>query len=331
MSFSRQQYAKVAPTLPTGDPIASYATYAQAQQAIAYLADQHFAVESLTIVGTNLTSVERVTGRLSYGRVAIAGAMSGAWFGLFVGLLLTMFGGAGAASGVWLSSIAIGAGFGLLFSVLSYAMTRSRRDFTSSSQIVASQYAVLCAGEHATEARRLLIASPVGLGQGGFGVVAQPMPSQPAFPVAPTALPPVPPPAPSADLKPYFGPTVTGSGATNPSGQPVSTATGLPSLSPAPSVLPNAPVAAPPKVDPRWVDADGKPKFGALAADHPGVELPNQTAPSPAPAPVATPPVAIGVVPPVEPSVGDQPQRNQGSKKKKDPWENDPFAPPPRK
>jgi hypothetical protein len=35
--------------------------------------------------------VERVIGRLTWGRVLLSGAASGAWFGLFVGLLLGLF------------------------------------------------------------------------------------------------------------------------------------------------------------------------------------------------------------------------------------------------
>jgi len=271
MSISRQQYAKVAPTMPTGEPIASYPTYAEAQKAIAHLVEQHFPVEALTIVGTDLRSVERVTGRLSYGRVALAGAMSGAWFGLFVGLLMSMFGGAGVATGVGFISVLIGAGFGLLFSVLSYGLTRSRRDFTSSTQIVASQYAVLCMPEAAYEARRLL---------GGHSFA-------PAAAVAPLVRPVVPPTAPVSELSTYHAPE-----GERPVGVPV----------------------APPKIDSRWTTEDGKPKFGALAADHPGVELPKAPPEKPAE-------VVIPVLPPVV-------TPDQGGKK--DPYDKDPFAPPKR-
>ena len=43
------------------------------------------------IVGTELKQVERVTGRLTYARAAMAGAASGLWMGLFVGFLLSLF------------------------------------------------------------------------------------------------------------------------------------------------------------------------------------------------------------------------------------------------
>ncbi|AEG43600.1 general stress protein [Isoptericola variabilis] len=163
MTFSRSSAPRV-PTPPRGDEVAAYDTYLEAQQAVDFLSDEKFPVQHVTIVGTDLRMVERVTGRLTYGRVALAGALSGAWFGFFVGLLLTFFGGP-EAGGVIFAAIALGAGFGLLFSVLSYAFTGGSRDFTSQSQIVASTYAILCATEHAGEARSLLLKSPGGLGK----------------------------------------------------------------------------------------------------------------------------------------------------------------------
>ncbi|OLT52470.1 hypothetical protein BJF88_13610, partial [Cellulosimicrobium sp. CUA-896] len=181
------------PTPPRGDAIASYATYLEAQRAVDYLSDNKFAVEVVTIVGTDLRMVERVTGRLTYGRVALAGAASGAWFGLFVGLLLYMFSGQG---GYVLTGLGIGAGFGLLFSVLSYALTQGRRDFTSQSQIVASAYAILCAPERAGEARQMLSRMPEAAG----GVRA------PAAPANPTWGTPQPPPAQGAPQAGAAGP-----------------------------------------------------------------------------------------------------------------------------
>src|SRR3979409_2292355 len=79
------------PTPPTGWPIGSYATYAEAQLAWGHLADNQFPVAEVTIVGVDLMLVERVLRRLTWGRVIGQGAASGAWFGLFVGVLLSLF------------------------------------------------------------------------------------------------------------------------------------------------------------------------------------------------------------------------------------------------
>lgn len=150
------------PTLPKGVAVADYATYLEAQKAVDYLSDHEFPVQLVTIVGTDLRMVERVTGRLTYARVAMAGAASGAWFGLFVGLLLSLFSPGTTLLQTVLPALLIGAGFGMLFGVISYAFTGGRRDFTSTSQIVASRYSVLCEEEQAARARQMLAETPGG-------------------------------------------------------------------------------------------------------------------------------------------------------------------------
>ncbi|MGA9716566.1 MAG: general stress protein, partial [Aeromicrobium sp.] len=68
-----------------------YDDYAAAQKAVDYLSDEEFPVHDVLIVGTDLKQVERVTGRLTWARVLMAGAGSGAWLGLLIGLLLSVF------------------------------------------------------------------------------------------------------------------------------------------------------------------------------------------------------------------------------------------------
>lgn len=176
-------------TQPQGETVAAYDTYAQAQRAVAHLADKDFPVRLVTIVGADLRMVERVTGRLSYPRAALGGFLTGAWLGLFVGLLLSLFSEAGSGTPI-LSAILIGGAFGMLFSVVTYSMTRRRRDFTSTSQIVASSYAVLCKAEQANKARNLL--REIGGVQSGW----------PARPVPPTPVTTTASPGPSAAYPP---------------------------------------------------------------------------------------------------------------------------------
>ncbi|WP_336924117.1 general stress protein [Aquipuribacter sp. SD81] len=172
------------PRLPTpfhGERIATYDTYEQAQRAVDYLSDEKFPVQKVAIIGTDLRMVERVTGRLNYPRVAGAGAASGAYFGSFVGLLLLLFGSGGID--VLLAAALIGAGFGMLFGVISFSFTGGRRDFTSASQIVASQYQVVAVADVANQARNVLRNLPnsgVDAGPAGFG--GQQPPSQPSQP-----------------------------------------------------------------------------------------------------------------------------------------------------
>jgi hypothetical protein len=143
------------PTPPTGWPIGSYAKYEDAQRAVDFLADSEFAVQDVTIVGVDLMMVERVVGRLSWGRVLGNGAASGAWFGLFVGLLLSFFTN---ATPLWpiLLGLGIGLLFGIGFAAVAYSSTRGRRDFSSTSQLVAGRYDVLCEPRSAEQARDML-------------------------------------------------------------------------------------------------------------------------------------------------------------------------------
>lgn len=150
------------PTPPTGWPVGSYATYEEAQRAVDHLADSAFPVQDVTIVGVDLMLVERVIGRLTWGRVLGSGALSGAWFGLFVGLLLSFFSTSTNPLGPILVGLISGIVFGIVFAAVGYGATRGRRDFTSSSQMVAGRYDVLCQPRNAEKARELLAKLALG-------------------------------------------------------------------------------------------------------------------------------------------------------------------------
>ena len=143
------------PTLPKGDILGTYETYLEAQAVVDRLSKADFEVKQLAIVGNDLKTVERVTGKLSYGRAAIAGAASGAWLGLFLGLVLVVF-LASTNFGFLAAAALIGAGFGMLFGIVSYAIGRRRRDFTSTHQVLASNYQVIIAPALTAKARDLL-------------------------------------------------------------------------------------------------------------------------------------------------------------------------------
>jgi hypothetical protein len=247
MSFTGGPRVPKTPTLPQGETVASYGTYLEAQQAVDLLSDKQFPVQLVTIVGTELKMVERVTGRLSYPRVALTGFGSGAWFGMFVGLLFVL---TSANGGILLTSILVGGGFGLLLSVILYATTGGKRDFTSQSQIVASQYALLCARERAHEARALLVEHG---GSRGLGAPVPPVPQ--GRPSDPSAT--YPQPVPGAVVPPV---------APQP-GQPVQ-----PPAEPRYGQLAQPPVAAPapqpgvtpPGATPAEVTPPAEPRYGQL-------------------------------------------------------------------
>src|SRR5215212_9652081 len=124
------------PEQPSGLPIGSYPSYTKAQEAVDYLADNKFPVENVTIVGTDLRLVERVTGRLTKSRVVRAGAMTGAIWGLFIGAVVSLFGSSEGSFVVPFVTALIGAGFGAISGTMAYAATGGKRDFTSTSGVV---------------------------------------------------------------------------------------------------------------------------------------------------------------------------------------------------
>ena len=89
-----------------------FETYPEAQRAVDYLSDNGFPVQNLLIVGTDLKQLERVTGRLTRGRVALGGALSGAWLGAFVGLVFSLFDDSSALARL-ISTVVFGAVSGL--------------------------------------------------------------------------------------------------------------------------------------------------------------------------------------------------------------------------
>jgi hypothetical protein len=165
------------PTPPSGFAVAAYPTYLQAQRAVEHLTRNDFSVQDVTIVGSDLQMVERVTGKLTAGKMIGAGAASGAWMGLFVGMLMSFFSPVqGGVLLLILVSVVVGALFGAAMGWLGFSMTKGRRDFTSSSQVVARRYDLLCEPRSAETARNLLARMELG----GANAPAPHAPPQPS-------------------------------------------------------------------------------------------------------------------------------------------------------
>ncbi|MBF4620333.1 general stress protein [Clavibacter sp. VKM Ac-2542] len=167
------------PKLPKGEPVATYETYDEAQKAVVTLAEADFPVTQVSIVGNELTSVERVTGKLTSARAAVAGAASGAWLGLFLGLVTFLFSPVPNISFV-VGAVIIGVGFGAIYGIVSYSITRRRRDFTSVMQVTATSYSVVVEPDSMHRARNVL-----GIGGASTSVYGEPVVT------APPAAPPV--------------------------------------------------------------------------------------------------------------------------------------------
>lgn len=145
---------------PQADQVSlgSFGTYAAAQRMVDYLADHHFEVEHTQVIGSDLRMVEQITGRLTWPRALLSGVAGGAWFGVFVGVLLSVL-----TDTTFLAAITWGPGWGVafggIFAAVRYALTGGRRDFTSRSATIPSRFEVLVATPYADHARTVLAAA----------------------------------------------------------------------------------------------------------------------------------------------------------------------------
>lgn len=138
------------------ETIARFPNYAEAQAVVDTLSDREFDVSTVKIVGEGLRSEEYVTGRLTKGRAALAGLGSGAWLGLFIGILFGLFAPAFGWLSIILWSVVIGAVWGAIFGFVAHLATGGKRDFKSVRTTAADTYLVQVQAERANEAITVL-------------------------------------------------------------------------------------------------------------------------------------------------------------------------------
>ncbi|GAA2172257.1 hypothetical protein GCM10009846_09490 [Agrococcus versicolor] len=160
--------------LPDGVVVASYPTYAEAQAAINTVSESDTDIRGLAIVGNDLKLVERVMGRLTWGKVALTGLMRGLSFGVFFALAIYLLMPESLQSALILPLL--GAAIGILLAIVTHAMTRKRREFSSVQQVMASRYDIVAPREIAGRAMHVL----------GQRDAPAPVTAPAAAPVAPT-------------------------------------------------------------------------------------------------------------------------------------------------
>ncbi|MEX3598504.1 general stress protein [Kocuria carniphila] len=138
------------------ETIARFPDYAEAQAVVDQLSDKEFDVSTIKIVGEGLRSEEFVTGRMTKGRAALAGLGSGAWFGLFIGILFGLFAPGFGLISIILWSMVIGAIWGAIFGFVAHLATGGKRDFKSLKTMAAETYLVQVQASRANEAMSVL-------------------------------------------------------------------------------------------------------------------------------------------------------------------------------
>lgn len=144
--------------MPKGQVIGKFTEYAEAVSFVEALINHGFPSGAIAIVGKDLRSVERVRGKMTYGRIAISGAMTGSWLGLIIGLFLSSSAptDGNPTTGSMFSYVLIGAGIGMLINLMRFAIARNRRGFISQSSVVAGKYEVQVPSDLADQAERAI-------------------------------------------------------------------------------------------------------------------------------------------------------------------------------
>ena len=139
----------VASQLPNGTPVAEFNIYTDAVSYVERLIRGDFPATAIAIVGSDLSTVERVKAKISYGKIALNGAMTGLWLGLFMFLIFGTTDNAGTSTPVFTLSTAllVGAGFGMLWQVIRFSLSKGKRGFSSGSLVVAKKYEVVIPSE----------------------------------------------------------------------------------------------------------------------------------------------------------------------------------------
>ncbi|GAA1958954.1 general stress protein [Microbacterium deminutum] len=138
-----------------GQAVASFPTYEAAQKAVSTLIAADIPARDIAIVGQNLRSVERVTGRLGYASAARSGAINGMLLGLLFSAVLVI-GSPSVPIQAFVGVLFVGIAIGMLLSIVTYSFVRRRRDFASVMQVVADRYEVTVGAGSIQRARQVL-------------------------------------------------------------------------------------------------------------------------------------------------------------------------------
>jgi hypothetical protein len=136
--------------------LADVSTYAQAELLVDRLSDAGFPVERVRIVGIDLYGVEKIAGRMTTGRAALAGAATGAWVGLMISLLFSVFTTGAGWLVLLLGGLIIGSLWGAAFGIFAHWTIGGARNLASIRNLQAVRYAVQVEAAHADDARSIL-------------------------------------------------------------------------------------------------------------------------------------------------------------------------------
>lgn len=163
-----------------GEKIAEHATYQGAQKTVSQLIEADIPAKDIAIVGRGLRSVETVTGRLGYAAAARSGAINGILLGLLFSAIFVL-GTPNAAIQLFVGVMFVGIAVGMMMSLITYALVRRRRDYTSITQVIADNYEVTVLPRSIHRAREIVGRSVSPAAVGVPAPAAPPMTDVPAY------------------------------------------------------------------------------------------------------------------------------------------------------
>ena len=132
--------AQIGSPLPQGQLVGNYTSYEAAMVAIDKAVDAGVDPRFLSIVGRDLRSVYRLRHRPSYAAVAGRAALQGAFFGVFIGLLISMMSGGQDLAMTIGSTVVMGAVIWVLFGVIGEMMRRRQLKYAMIPSMTAVSY-----------------------------------------------------------------------------------------------------------------------------------------------------------------------------------------------
>lgn len=152
----RSQYAQMrSGALHQMVPIARFHQHEEAQAAVDLLGEKDFPVAGLSIVGTDLRQVEHILGKVTYGRLALSGAITGILYGVMLALLMSGFTQDTVGQSL-MTSVPLGMAFFIIANVAGFSRRGRATGVNTVNQLVAGTYELLCVPQEAPRARALL-------------------------------------------------------------------------------------------------------------------------------------------------------------------------------
>ena len=142
--------------IPEGETLATFPGYPEAQELVNSLVTKGVPARALSIVGADVTLVERVTGKIGYGRAALSSAMSGSWLGVLAGLVFVIISPTDVITPI-VGGLFIGAGVGMVAGMLIFTFSKGpKRLFRSMQQVIAQSYQVVVEPQQHSQALKAL-------------------------------------------------------------------------------------------------------------------------------------------------------------------------------